>query len=326
MTLRLSLALSLAALAGINSGCEVGDPSGDQLDSPRAARRTPQKQTSIGWGCRGCGFSNSPLLGTFPLDTIYTGSLEDPDLNRLVSATSPAGDVFAVSVDHDMLVATGNGSSATGHDLVGWTLQIKTGGQLLNLEIYNFAEVEDWTDQQHDTPTWGLAYYDATSDSHVNVCPGLNLDETSVVLLNEETYDADHEVYPGKTGFTTLACRGHALAKMKLLGYGPDDVQFSTSPEERQATLRMLTADYCGDGSSNTVVGQSLGWADAREHVLFDPSIMTDEIEAEWDDSGATCVNTPRAFPRAQVVTCGLPYCEDTYAGNNGATWATLNP
>jgi hypothetical protein len=74
--------------------------------------------------------------------------------------------------------------------------------------------------------------------------------------------------------------------------------------------LKMFTADVCGDGTSFTVHGQPLLWADANHLTAFERSAAS--LEAVWTDQGAVCLDTPRRPELAAVIAahCGaLPRC-----------------
>jgi hypothetical protein len=100
----------------------------------------------------------------------------------------------------------------------------------------------------------------------------------------------------------TFACRGHALAKCVELGYAPWKSVKVKAPgghgnldlslaDHHQACTRLIRADYCGDGSANTVDGTLLN--------LYDGIGIQDDtegwsFEAEWGPGGARCVSRAR--------------------------------
>jgi hypothetical protein len=92
-----------------------------------------------------------------------------------------------------------------------------------------------------------------------------------------------------------LGCAGSALAKMALTGHTEASANahaFSTTLAERQTMLKMLAADYCGDGTPFTVGGQPLSWRDdaGTMKLLGQPLVL----EARWTDKGAACLDKPR--------------------------------
>jgi len=92
-----------------------------------------------------------------------------------------------------------------------------------------------------------------------------------------------------------LGCAGSALAKMALTGHTEASANahaFSTTLAQRQTMLKMLAADYCGDGTPFTVGGQPLSWRDdaGTMKLLGQPLVL----EARWTPDGAACLDKPR--------------------------------
>jgi hypothetical protein len=146
------------------------------------------------------------------------------------------------------------------------------------------------------------------------VLPWLGSPDTTTyaVLVKGEVYDASTasvRLHGDQANlWFNIACAGTALAKMKLMGYDPEDSR--TAPDQRQATLRMITARYCGD-KSYTRDHVPLVWQNASD--WFQPETTFDvasigEIEASWGKDGAICLNEPRerAWSRKAVIKeCG---------------------
>jgi hypothetical protein len=108
----------------------------------------------------------------------------------------------------------------------------------------------------------------------------------------------------------TFACEGSTLAKCVNLGYKPWKVvkECNTSgachdvslSEFHQACVRMVRADYCGDGMSHTTNGISIN--------LWDPFKIQKKkagttgqwvSEAEWSPDGAVCIDGYRFHEEA---------------------------
>ncbi|MBZ5715443.1 ADYC domain-containing protein [Nannocystis pusilla] len=114
----------------------------------------------------------------------------------------------------------------------------------------------------------------------------------------------------------TWACRGAALAKAVEWGYAPWRTAGGTSLKDaHQAGVRMIRADYCGNGTTHTVNGNPIDVSD--KWSIQEPGTVW-PVEAKWGPDGAVCLNTPRraAWSRATViaecVAAGkgvLPYC-----------------
>ncbi|HWB80826.1 MAG TPA: ADYC domain-containing protein [Nannocystaceae bacterium] len=298
------------------AGCQEGGPDdvGDDDVEPRSG---------TGWSCRTCGFSNSPHMGVHPLEAFHLGS--DPvDGFRLVEIRDYNNTSYTPSLSGDLLTATKGNQVKSGAQLVGWWLVFQNqAGASFNVKVYSYSTQPDWASGAL-VDTYSFVYSDNGELS--NVCPGLDPDETSVVILPGERYDlASNTVLDKQSGWATLACRGHALAKMKMLGYDPAD-GYGSSASERQATLRMVTADYCGDGTSFTQLGTPLDLVDKRGSFTL-PNALGSRMEAHFDLDGAVCLDTPRIALRSDVEAhCGkIPLCNGS-ASSSGATWITYRP
>lgn len=79
----------------------------------------------------------------------------------------------------------------------------------------------------------------------------------------------------------------------------------------RQAAIDMFTANYCGDGTHYTKLGQDLTWKD----WLGNPKAAVSTTEAIWNGSGARCLTTPRMVKKADVH-CAIPACTDDQVKN----------
>lgn len=143
------------------------------------------------------------------------------------------------------------------------------------------------------------------------------------VMVKGETYEPStatvaRQGADGERWFE-IACSGSALSKMKLMGYDPEEQRagLTSTPAQRQTTLKMITARYCG-AQSFTTEGQPLFWQNARQwfdaaFVGIDPDRITD-VEAAWNSQGAVCLNQPRnpRWSRSKVLkACGhdIPAC-----------------
>ncbi|HEY6173558.1 MAG TPA: ADYC domain-containing protein [Kofleriaceae bacterium] len=134
--------------------------------------------------------------------------------------------------------------------------------------------------------------------------------EHSAVVFEGDRYDPQHKIVSDVTWTTpwfNLACAGSVPAKMLLMrrtnaaSFGRDGVRWYTlSTRERQAMLKMFTADYCGTGQAFTVDGQPLIWWES--HHWYDETPLLGlpaprpvaSVEALWDENGALCLTTPR--------------------------------
>jgi hypothetical protein len=154
------------------------------------------------------------------------------------------------------------------------------------------------------------------------ICLGTNLDREwkEGVKKSALAFEGDHfdpntkEVSRGQKGWFNLSCAGTAAAKMHLLRHTEAGSIKSRPPlrkttfPQRTAMLRMLTADYCSNGSAFTVNGQPLLYGDVRKWYPSSPfTSPTDprvrSFEGAWGPKGLLCLNEPRKFCMSVVKT-----------------------
>lgn len=135
--------------------------------------------------------------------------------------------------------------------------------------------------------------------------------EASQGTINGGAWSDDHMI--------TLAARTYVLAKCVELGYKPWVSGPTNSDKLHRSCVRMLRADYCGDGNTWTQDGTLLNVYDraaiqVRETAQPYPGDATKDwvFEAAWGPSGAVCV----ASHRIQSLTpmCGAQTVEERYA------------
>ncbi|MCX4242013.1 ADYC domain-containing protein [Paraliomyxa miuraensis] len=318
------LGLTLCLTATV-TGCDQDAP----LEFEPAELEPAELELRIGgpWGCPTCDYGNSPTCGLFPLDRIAMDK-ELPNAEAwLAGILDPAGDLFDVILQDDGFVADVPTGPVTGHGLLGWTLVFSDGTNEMPVQINNIEQHEDWVSGDL-VWTYALAYDDPFDPEAPvqNVCPGISPDQTSVVLIADELYDdATKTVMPNRPGWMTMACRGHAVMKMKFMGHDPNDA-YGSVWQQRQAALKMITADYCGEGQSFTTLGQPLAWVDQLGNFGFGALHPDDRLEAKWSENGATCLDKPRYVDRSDVDdACEIPECKgDTTMGT--ARWLSFIP
>jgi hypothetical protein len=104
-----------------------------------------------------------------------------------------------------------------------------------------------------------------------------------------------------------IGCAGTAVAKMHLLHHTQAAGDPAPTVPQRQAVLKMLTADYCGTGRSFTLSGQPLDYnfdqrwqARGATEAALNVGAPGDEVEAIWTEAGAACLNNPRMAGQAR--------------------------
>lgn len=123
-----------------------------------------------------------------------------------------------------------------------------------------------------------------------------------LLIVQGETYGKDAAIDKSGREWFNLACAGTAISKMRLLGYDPSTD--TSSPPERQATLKMISGRYRAE-TSYTVAGTPLKWWHSTKHFDGDPDPSRwnqDIVEAHWSAAGATCLSHRRTWRRRDTI------------------------
>ena len=159
-------------------------------------------------------------------------------------------------------------------------------------------------------------------------------DLTRAAILTQERYRHDdtpvHKVLPTvedspAVGWFNIACQGTALKKARGWGYYPDAFASSnrTTWQQRQALLKSIVNDACGDDLFFTETGTKVAWHNGQEYLSAPEEWNEDDmvVESVWDENGALCFGTARQpesdmSPAAEIAaTCGellqRPPCGD---------------
>ena len=114
-------------------------------------------------------------------------------------------------------------------------------------------------------------------------------------------YDPNTGSHTPSSDAFTFGCTNGALGKCALWGYKPwaqktECINETCKPQSLLAwhvsCVRMVRADYCGDGVPHTRDGTSINVWDNLSVQLADPTSW--EMEAEWTPSGARCIRHTR--------------------------------
>ena len=324
------LALLAATLLVPATGCAVEDAGFIDDDAEIESRDD--------WGCVTCGV-NDAIVNDEPIRDLDRGGLPNEGGVTLEKIQDPDGVSYTLGTYEDEIVALSSTHTivAQASALIGWQLQLDTPNGPETVKITSYVrDISSWKANGAPMSAYGLAYLldDGDSKTWRNVCPDYaeSPDEATVTILAGETYDSDLKLVNPNTGtWITLACRDQAAYKMKRLSYGPHGDLLSAVPragataDQRQSTLKMLTADYCGTGTSFTVTGTPLYWRNHAGTVVFEPLLVKlTAVEALWDADGAICLTTPRRATLDDVAAeCELPVCTQAMVDAGNWEWVT---
>jgi hypothetical protein len=274
------------------------------------------------------GFPNSPEINDFEIPELHLDGALNSDGVQLLRIRSATGSYPLHVIDEQFAVVLPN-QTLSGADLLGWKIDLDSPDGHYLLEIAGVDTIPSLADGAPPMVRYALKYESHLVPGEIlNVCPEATPDETVVTLIRDETYDREHKlVVPDQYGWFTLACADQAAYKMQRMNYGPNaDFNGTPSPatvDERQATLKMITADYCGKGFSFTAQGTPILWRDADKTVGIEPPANA-ALEAYWSADGALCLDRPRLVGSQDVESeCVLPPCSKIDVEDPRIVWTT---
>jgi hypothetical protein len=116
------------------------------------------------------------------------------------------------------------------------------------------------------------------------------------VVFEGDRIDAVHRTtaMTANDNWFNIGCAGATLSKLRLTHNTIHTGPTGATPvpwQHQQATLKMLSADYCGTGTAFTVPGQRMVWKGDAMTNFYTPA---QELEARWNETGASCLGVPR--------------------------------
>jgi hypothetical protein len=212
---------------------------------------------------------------------------------------------------------------------------------IYHLTIVDFAYTGFWTGSA--TPGVPVYFFNYSPEGDPNkvtrLCQpttedGFGALDGQALMFRGDRYDAVHKTVT-ETGaldsWFNVACAGTAVAKMHLLRHtlaGRDPATPGTTVAQRQAVLKMLTADYCGTGMAFTETGHPLlysyyqpSWTRIQP-IPFQPWSALDPttppppvaatLDAIWNQDGAVCLDTARLESMSPDLRVDIDFeCED---------------
>jgi len=261
----------------------------ETVDPPLESTIDQDVQASNGTSLNGTSLNGTSLNGT---------TLNGTSLKSVATANAKLSSVTLTNV-----ALTGSAISAKkGITNVSGTALI---GAVFTGTATNNAAVTLRIDGVHalaapnaDVTAYVVSYQ--TSSTWTPLCPNTGneaIPMTGTWNLTTGSHQLDANLF-------TFACRDATFAKCVELGYKPwDTVAGVNLANHHEACTRALRADYCGDGTSNTVNGTLINIYDSL-NVQSDS--LGWKIESNWTASGAVCIGTPRVLTITQAT---VPAC-----------------
>jgi hypothetical protein len=187
-----------------------------------------------------------------------------------------------------VLVREADGALASNEDLIGSLLVARSEGGIRN--AYRIDSIEpDPKDPSGETLLYELSTKDPVTGAWTPACkPDAAGVAKGFPLEGVWTPGGEHVRAPGQFEIT---CTSGAIGKCVRMGYKP--WKGAAMWDRHQACVRMVRADYCGDGTAHTRDGTLID-------VFDDAGIQKDEpdpgmsFEAGWGKDGAVCVSHTR--------------------------------
>ena len=269
-----------------------------------------------------CG-TNSPVIAQFGFwdlnlpSTLGTAGLPN-NVGMQVLGFVQNNALYLPRVLRGRLTASNGVTTLSGSALVGGYLYLKNGSRTFELRVTAVGSVSSWAQPASGTPQVTLEtyqldwaeFFNGVAERFQNMCnnPPTKDNPDSLTMVGSTAFqtllfEGDRIDAKGKRdtsvdrSWFNLGCAGSALAKMALTGHTQgawDAGTFNTTLAERTTMLKMLAADYCGDGTPFTVGGQPLNWEDdhGTMKLLSAPANLV--REARWNETGAVCLDKPR--------------------------------
>ena len=221
-------------------------------------------------------------------ETRAAGSIE-------VSATS-----FRVTVD--------DGRALTSPDLIGAVLDASDeADRVMTVRIDTVSR--DPADPDGDVWLHRFSVLDPGTGGWQELCrPGQDGIAAGFPVAGSWTKDGRHL---HRTSGFTVACTSGAVGKCVRFGYKPwRDVNGESLWDYHQACVRMVRADYGGDGISHTRNGTLIDFFDRLgiQNPHPGPGSHALEFEAAWGPDGAVCVRQTRVREVLSVNELAMRY------------------
>lgn len=250
------------------------------------------------------------------------------------------GTSYDLTVVDARIIATKGHTTKTGQQLKGGEITLMTNGAPVfvihideihtapypdgvgSIELYKMTWHAPGEPPTLDSPLCNEVLYGLDKDPFAGLY-GMDIKDTLVFegdRFDPSTYTTDSAYHADWFNF---GCAGHTLAKLELTRH----TTHSGNPswQERQTAMKLLAADYCGDGTSWTVTGTHVMWKDQFGFQYPQPP---GALEARWNEYGAKCLASPRlADPTEVFAHCpALMQCTNTNPDDfDGARMVSAN-
>ena len=176
---------------------------------------------------------------------------------------------------------------------------------------------KDVTDPDGDVSFYALSVRDE-SGSFGPYCAA-DVEGKSRAIPVKGSWNESATYVPDSENKTTFACTSGAIGKCIRFGYKPwKSVGGQSLLAHHQACVRMVRADYCGDGRPHTKDGTAIDVWDREGIERRDPAKPDhpEVFEAAWGPDGAEYLAVPRWSDDVAAI---VAECPEKLRGRNGA-------
>ena len=213
-------------------------------------------------------------------------------ITLIAVASRPASATELRSVEADgteFKVAMSDGSVLRSRDLVGAILTVAVGGQAMKLRI---DAVEPDPDAKRGKVWLHTLSAETADGGWQNLCAAGPDGRRQGFPLAGRARPVDGLFEPAEPGTFELTCTSGGQGKCVRFGYLP--WESAAMRAHYNACIRMLRADYCGDGTPHTKDGTLIVIYDKLDIQKDDEPVESAEFEAAWGPEGAVCVRRVR--------------------------------
>jgi hypothetical protein len=239
-------------------------------------------------------------------------------LPHLAASAAAAESVRTVEVvGTTFRITTTEGRLLTGGGLIGAVLTLDDpNGRQLSVRID--AVRPDPRDSTGETFLYTFMARDPATGAWANLCVP-DADGFAMGFPLSGVWTASGEHVASDQAFS-LTCTSGAIGKCVRMGYRPWQTARSGAPLRayHQACVRMVRADYCGDGTGHTRNGTPINVYD-RLGIQQADAAPAMRFEAAWGPDGAVCVNHARVAEAGSLEALTRS-CPHRLAGRTGAT------
>jgi hypothetical protein len=206
-------------------------------------------------------------------------------------------------------VRLADGRRLSGRALVGRELVVAVGGEG-RMAVRIDAVEPDPRDRSGETTLYALSVAGARTGARRSLCAPDPYGERWGFPL-AAAYGADGHA----TGPFAITCTAGAQAKCIRFGYRPWHPEMV---DLHAACVRMVRADYCGDGKPHTRNGTRISLWDRRGILPAGDPWPGLGFEAAWSPEGAVCVARTR-LPEVATLDQVLAECPRLRSAGNGS-------